>query len=161
ALLVGRRRAQLDRPVRPGQGLVFLHRRLRHQLELRHRLRALPVAGPDAVGPGVAATDHDDVLAGGQDLPPDLVARDDLVLLRKELRREVDAAQFAAGDRQVARQLGTAGQRHRVELAEQLLRRDLLAGPVVDAPGRGVADQYAGAEVHPLGLHLLDAAVDV
>ena len=40
AFLVRRRRAQLDRPVRPDQRLVLVLRRLRQQLELRDGLRA-------------------------------------------------------------------------------------------------------------------------
>src|SRR4051794_41526446 len=42
-------------------------RRLRHDLEVGHRLGALPDRGADAVGAGVAAADDDDVLAGRED----------------------------------------------------------------------------------------------
>ena len=55
------------RPVRPGQRLVLALRRLRQDLELRHRGGALAVRGADAVGAGVAAADHHDVLALGAD----------------------------------------------------------------------------------------------
>ena len=41
--------------------------RLADQLDLRHRRRALAVGVRDAVGAGVAAADHDHVLAGGGD----------------------------------------------------------------------------------------------
>ena len=41
--------------------------RLRHDLEIGHRQRALADRGADAVGAGVAAADHDDVLAVGED----------------------------------------------------------------------------------------------
>ena len=68
AFLVRRRRAQLDRPVRPHQRLVLALGRLRQQLELRDRRRALAVRRADAVGAGVAAADDDDVLARGDDL---------------------------------------------------------------------------------------------
>ena len=44
------------------------------------------------------------------------VARDDLVLLRQELHREMHAGELAAGHRQVARLLGAAGQHDGVEL---------------------------------------------
>ena len=57
----------------------------------------------DTVGARVAAADHDHVLAVGTKLALDLVTRVDLVLLRQELHREVDAAELAAGHRKVAR----------------------------------------------------------
>jgi hypothetical protein len=47
---------------------------LRHDLEARHRLRALTQRRTDAVGSGVATTDDDDVLAGREDLTLDLAA---------------------------------------------------------------------------------------
>ena len=122
----------------------------------------MPVGGAHAVAAGVAAADHDHVLAGGHDLAIDPVARVDAVLLGQELHREVDALQFAAGHRQVARLLGTAREDHGVELGLQLLGRDGLARQVGHARGgRGLAHEHAGAEDHAFGLHLLDATVDV
>ena len=44
----------------------------------------------------------------------DGLAADAAVLLRQEIHGEMDALELAAGDRQVARLLGAAGQRHRV-----------------------------------------------
>ena len=81
------RGAQLQRPVGPGQGLVLALRRLRHDLELGDRGRALAVGGADAVRAGVAAADHHHVLALGGDRPGRrgaglVVAGDALVLLR-------------------------------------------------------------------------------
>ena len=67
AFLLARRGAQLQRPVRPGQQLVLLLGRPRHDLELRDRERALADRGADAVGAGVAAADDHDVLAAGED----------------------------------------------------------------------------------------------
>jgi hypothetical protein len=87
-----------------------------------------------------------------------------LVLLRQELHREMDAVEVAAGHRQVARLLGAAGQQHGVEVLLQLLGRDGFLGPVGDLGALGqsfAADHHAGAEGDALGLHLLDAAVDV
>ena len=68
----------------------------------------MAVAGADAVRTGVAAADHDDMLAGCGQLVLDLVAGIDLVLLRQEFHREMDAVELAPGDRQVARMLGAA-----------------------------------------------------
>ena len=73
-----------------------------------------------------------------------VVAGDALVLLRQEIHREMDAGEFAARDRQVARLLGAAGQHHRV-----IARRAACRARQVDA------DLDAGAEGHALGLHLL------
>ena len=55
--------------------------------------------------------------------PLDLVAGVDLVLLRQELHREVDAVEIAARHRQVARALGAAGEHDGVELARAARRR--------------------------------------
>jgi hypothetical protein len=90
------------------------------------------VAGAHAIAAGVAAADHDDMLAIGTQLALDLVARVDLVLLGQEFHREVDAVQVAAGHGQVARLLGAAGQQHGVKIFLQLLGRDGFLGPVGD-----------------------------
>ena len=95
AFLVARRGAQLERPFRPGQQLVLVHRRLRHDLEIGHRERALADGGADAVGAGVAAADHHDVLAVGENglaLPSVGFAAHAPVLLRQEIHGEMDAA---------------------------------------------------------------------
>ena len=71
------------------------------------------------------------------------------VLLRQELHGEMDAVEVAAGDRQVARLLGAAGENDRVVLLQQL-------GDV-----EFDADMDVAVEGDALGLHLRDAAVDV
>ncbi len=76
------------------------------------------------------------------------LAADAAVLLRQEIHGEMDAVELAARDRQVARLLGAAGQRHRVVVLEQLLGRQ------VDA------DMGAVMEGHAFALHLLDAHID-
>ena len=97
AFLVRRRGPQLDRPIRPDERLVLLLGRLRQELELGDRLRALAIRRADAIRTRVAAADDDHVLAGGQDLLRHLVARDDAVLLRQELHREMDARESRPG----------------------------------------------------------------
>ncbi len=79
--------------------------------------------GAHAVGAGVAAADHDDVLAIGAQLALELAAGVHLVLLRQELHREMDAVEVAARHRQVARLLGATGQQHGVEVLLELLGR--------------------------------------
>ena len=61
--------AVLQRPLRPRGAIVGAARgRLGQQLELHDRSGALAQRVADAVRTGVAAADHDDVLAGGGDL---------------------------------------------------------------------------------------------
>src|SRR3546814_10367982 len=45
--LVARRCAKLERPVGPGQRLVFMFGRARHDFELDHARRTLPVGGAE------------------------------------------------------------------------------------------------------------------
>ena len=103
------------------RSLSSFSRRLRHDLELRHRDRALAEGRADAVGAGVAAADHHDVFAVGEDRLAAvlLLAGDAAVLLRQVIHGEMDAAQVAAFDRQVAALLGAAGQHDRVVLVER------------------------------------------
>ena len=145
-----RRCTKLQRPVRPGQQLVLLLRRDRHDFELGHGQRALPDRGADAVGAGVAAADDDDMLRAGEDRLVALhrLAADAAILLRQEFHREMDARKIAARHRQIARLLGAAGQNHRVVIVKKRLRLD------VDA------DIDADMEFDAFGLHLIDAAVD-
>ena len=63
ALLVRAASAQTIGYVGHGLAAGPLVRRPRHDLQLGHRRRALPVRGAEAVGAGVAAADDDDVLA--------------------------------------------------------------------------------------------------
>ena len=140
--------AQLHRPQRPRRGGRAVLGRLGQELELRDASGSLAVGRAEAIGAGIAAADDDDVLAGGKDLVGDAIAFADLVLLRQELHREVDAFQLAAGDVEIARLLGAAGQQDGVELAAQVVDRHVAA------------DVGVGDELHAFGAHLLDAAVD-
>src|SRR5690606_27180863 len=118
---------------------------------LRHRESALPVRGADAVGAGVAAADDDDVPAAGED-GPDIVewlVADAAVLLGQEIHGEMDAVELAAGDGQVARAFGAAGEGHGV----------VVGGKGVD--GDVAADMHAIVEGDALGLELGDAAVEM
>ena len=124
--------------------LVFLLGRRRHDLDLGDRKRALAVGGADAVRAGVAAADHHHVLAAREDRL-DVVERlvgDAAVLLRQEIHGEMDAVELAAGDRQVARLLGAAGERDGV----------VLRFEVGDA--HVAADMHAVVEGHAFGFHL-------
>ena len=77
------------------------------------------------------------------------LAADAAVLLRQEVHGEMDAVELAAGDRQVARLLGAAGENHGVVVGEELISSEIHADMGV------VMEDYA------FGLHLRDAAVDV
>ena len=144
---------QLERPVGPDQLLILLQRGLRHDLELGDASRAMPVGGADTVRAGVAAADHHHMLALGRQgaLGRGLgfgIARHPLVLLHQKIHGEMDAVQFAARHRQVARGLGAARHHHRVVIGQQHVHRD------------GDTHLDIGAEHHTLGLHLAHPAVD-
>src|SRR5690606_35125485 len=150
ALLVRRRHL-----VQHGEGRPRLGRRVPllagagHDLQLGDGGGALTVGGPHAVGAGVTAADHDDVLALGGDRRGDVVALLHLVGQRQVLHGLVDALELAAGHRKVARG-GRAD------------RQDDGVVALAQRGGRHVAaDLDAGAELGALRAHLLDAAVDV
>ena len=104
----------------------------------------------DAVGAGVAAAEHQYTLTFS-DNPlgtAEPLSRVDAVLLGEKLHRQVDAIQIPAGYRQVAGYRGTPCETYRVELRPEPLNLDVPA------------DVGARAERDPLGLHLVDAALD-
>ena len=106
------------------------------------------------------------MLALGAQLALEFVTGIHLVLQRQELHRVVDAFQLAAGHRQIARLFRAAGQQYRIELGLQLFRRDRFLGPIGDLGAlahrllRSTHDD-TGAKHHALGLHLLNAPVDM
>src|SRR5690606_28030710 len=153
AFLVARGGAQLHRPVGPGECLVFLFGRARHDLYLSDALGALAIRRADAVGAGVAAADHDHILASGDERAARrgaflAVAGDALVLLGQELHRQANAGELGPRDLERARILGTARQHDGVEVLLERLHRH------VDA------DFGGGAESNALSFHLHRAAVD-
>ena len=72
------------------------------------------------------------------------------VLLRQELHGEMDASEVAAGHGQIARRLGAAGERDRIVGLRPAKR-----------PARRVPTCVIAVEDDALGLHLLDAALDL
>src|SRR6516165_8927616 len=93
------------------------------------RKRALAVRRSEAVSTGIAAANDYDALPGREDsrLTWDRIPGDTLVLLRQEIHREVNTIQFAAGNGQIARLFGSAGQENGVEVAPQILHRDVAS----------------------------------
>ena len=79
---------------------------------------------------------------------PRRVPRTQAVLLREVLHGEMDAGQFAARHRQIARLAGTAREQHRVVVLTQLTR------------GQVDADVHAWTELHALGLEQRQAPVE-
>src|SRR5690606_2499256 len=100
----------------------------------------------------------DDVLVFGGDLFADAVAITGLVLLTQEVHGIVNAAQFSARYRQVARVFGSASQHDSVELRLQRFR-----GACVQAVFGIFGGAHVGgwAEFHTFGFHLGKSAVDV
>ena len=121
---------------------------LRHDLQHGHALGALTDGGAQAVGAGVAAADHDDVLVLRVDAVDRFLAVDAAGGVRQVLHREVDAVELAPGQVHVARHGGADRHHYRVIPRTQLV------------PGDVLADLHAGAEPRAFGLHLLHAAVD-
>src|SRR5690606_9364797 len=116
-------------------------------------LGALAIRRADAVGAGVAAADHDHILASGDERAARrgaflAVAGDALVLLGQELHRQANAGELGPRDLERARILGTARQHDGVEVLLERLHRH------VDA------DFGGGAESNALSFHLHRAAVD-
>ena len=108
----------------------------------------------ETVGPGVAATDDDDLLVLGGDRRLAIRADHVIALLDpvgpgQKLHRLVDPVEFTTGDRQVARRGRTAGKDDGVVVQPQLRDGD------VDA------DVDARPELGALGLHLRQPPVDV
>src|SRR3569623_565526 len=121
----------------------------------------MAVRGADAVGAGIAAADHDYMLAGCHDLLFQLVAGIDLVLLRQKFHRKMHALQFAPRHRQIARLLGAACDDDDIEILLKLIGRHRFLGPVRDIGGEILTNQYTGAENDAFGFHLLDTAVNM
>ena len=138
---VGRQRA-LRRQRPGGVGVAAVGGDLRVDVEQGRRERALAIGVGDAVHPGVAAADHDDVLAGGGDLGARcglggrvaLRAGDPPVALIEVVHREVDAVQLAPRGLEVALDPGADRDHDRVVgLGE-------LGGVDVDADVGAVAE---------------------
>src|SRR6266516_4837204 len=160
ALLVRGGGAQSRRPIGPNRVQLGI-RRHGKQFELRHRFRAVAVRGADAVRARVASADHDDMFVGRPEVLHALVSCDAPVLQRQELHREMHAVELAAGNRQVARLLGSAGEYDCVEVGLHLPGVAGVRGQIGDAlPGAPLADEDTGTEHHAFSLHLIDPAVD-
>ncbi len=78
----------------------------------------------------------------------DVVAGHTTVLLNEEIHREVNALEFAAGNRKVARNPRTHRQHHGVEVAQEVFAPDV--GP----------HRHAGAESNAFAAHLLEPRID-
>ena len=107
------------------------------------------MAGAEAVGAGVAATDDHGVLAGGADRRLAEVALLHPVRTGQVLHRLVDAGQVASRHREVAPRGGPAGEHDGVDRRQQHLDVD------------GVADAGVGAELGAFGFHLGEAPLEM
>ena len=137
--------------LRPGVPVGTGFGRPGHDLKLVNAAAAVPVNGAQAVGPGVATTNDDDVLAFRpvQVVIGHGIAGDAAILVGQEVHGIFNAAQVAPGDRQVTRLGGSTTQADGVELGQNGFGRDVIA------------DIDAGLEDDTFGFHLCQAAVDV
>ena len=125
-----------------------LERWLGQDFNLHDALAAVAHRGADAVGAGVAATDHDHILAECMDRGViGAAVEDGLRVAAEKLHRVVHALQVAALDRQVAR-LGRPGADDGgVVFFQEDLRLDIFAdGGVADEFDAGVFHQLDAAE---------------
>src|SRR5262245_52223225 len=88
------------------------------------------MGGAKAVCASVTTADDDDVLVPRGD-PRRVLTFALAILLCEVVHREVHALEFAAGNREIARLAGAAGEQDRVELAAEIQHRDVVAN--VDA----------------------------
>ena len=128
---MARARAQHVGPERPRRRGVALRRRPGHDLDLRHARGALADRRADAVAAGVAAADHEDLLAPGVDRRRGQLPREEAVLPLEQLQREVHALQVAPRNRQVARGGRADREDDRVEAPREPRGRDVR--PDLDA----------------------------
>ena len=149
ALLVGRRRAEDIRPLRPGIIRSSLFRGFGQQLKLINYFGALPVGGTQTVRPGISAAQNDYpfALGGNVFFRVYCLTGQQLVLLGQVIHCQVDAVQFPARHRQFPRLGGTSGEANRVKPGQDLFHRIIKAN--VDP----------GAEFYPFVGHQLNAAV--
>ncbi len=129
---------------RPGLGvLVALRLRQRVDVQLRHGRGTLPDGRAQAVRPGVAAADDDDVLPGGRQRGRLQIARAHPVGKRKVLHSLVNPRQLPPRHGQFAPRGRPRGEHHGVVSGPKLI------GP--DVP----SDRRRRTELGPLGQHLL------
>ena len=103
-----------------------------------------------AVVAGVAAADDEDILARRAQSPAvgELAVQQALGHAGQVIHSEVDALGVPAGNIQVAGLFRAAAEHHGIVAVQDVLC------------GHGPADVHVGAELHALGLHDLDAALD-
>ena len=147
-LLMSRRHPEDHREGRPRVASSALISGSRHDFQRRHRLRPLPQRRPQAIRPGVAAANHDDVLPLSRHPTLRDAIEDVLGGPRQVVYRLVDPAQFPPGNRQVTRHCRTRCEDEGVETFLQILSRHVHTN-------RGV-----GVEAGPLRPHLLDTPVE-
>ena len=137
-------------PLRPRVGGGALLGRLGHHFQCHKVGAALPQGCALAVVAGVAAADDQHVFALSFDglAVGKLRVQQTLRHAGQVVHRKVHAVCVPAGHIQVAGFLGTAAQHHSVVAVQQLFCR------------HGPADVHIGAELHALGLHDLNAALD-
>ena len=113
-------------PERPRRRGVAFVRRLRHDLDLRHARRALADRRADTVAASVASADDEDLLPLRADRRLRDFSRKKTVLPFEKLEREMDAAEFASGNPEVARCWRSDRDDNRIVLLLQPLRGDVL-----------------------------------
>src|SRR5690349_8923151 len=100
-------RPEAIRPLRPRGRRIAVERRSCQHLELMDLGGALPMTRPHTIRAGVPTPDHRDSFPPRPDCRTvvDNIARHSAVLLREEVHRQMNAAELATGNAQIARRL--------------------------------------------------------
>ena len=155
--------AEDARPLGPRVVRCTLHGRLRHELEIGHRLAPMAHRGSNTIGARVTASDHDDVLPGGSDkgvfvplrFQGSLLGHEEaLLVLREEFHGKVNALEVAARNGQVTR-LGSAdGEGKGVVVGPKLVDVDVTADIGVRNERNALLSEKVDAAVDGLLLEL-------
>ena len=128
AFFVGGGEAEDLGPEGPGGLGVDVLGRAGIVVELEDGAGPLAVAGPEAIGRGIAAAHDDHVLARGQDrLARRVVPETAAILLGEERHRHLDALELAAGDVELAWAAGACRQQEGVRALAELGRSHVAA----------------------------------
>ncbi len=109
----------------------------------------MTIRGADAVGTGITTANDHHMLASRPNLIDHVITGNELVVLGQELHCEMDAGQFATGNRQIARLFRATGQDHGIIFGQQRLGGNRFTNVLVDP------------ELDSLGGHLRHATVDM
>jgi hypothetical protein len=149
SLFMRMRAAKLHRPERPRRGRGAINGRLRKQLELANASRPLSQTCSSAIGSSVATAEDDDMLIARLAASSGKrITGDSSVLRRQKIHCEMDPAQLATRNTQIAGDTRSGSNTNCIELRSQIGHRHVFA------------DVDARTELHSLRLKLSKAEIE-